>query len=47
MIKTNQTSVYESPAVEVLTLMAEGDILIGSPTGEDFNDQEDYGGTWA
>lgn len=38
--------IYETPCIEILEMIAEGSILSAS-TGESFEDQEDYGGSWS
>lgn len=37
---------YMTPMVEVLELFLDGAVLTGS-TGESFNEQENYEGTWS
>ena len=38
--------IYMTPETEVIGILPEGSILTGS-TGESFNDQEDFGGSWS
>ena len=38
--------IYFTPHIEILEMLTEGNILTGS-TGESFNDQEDFGGSWS
>ncbi len=37
---------YKSPVIEIVEMLTEGSILAAS-TGESFNDQEDFGGSWS
>ena len=37
---------YMSPMMEILELVTDGTVLTGS-TGESFNEQENYEGTWS
>ena len=37
---------YDTPEIEIIEILAEGSILSGS-TGESFDDQDDYGGSWS
>ena len=38
--------IYYTPHIEIMEMLNEGSILAGS-TGESFNDQEDFGGSWS
>ena len=38
--------IYRTPEIDIIEILAEGNILSGS-TGESFNDQEDFGGSWS
>ena len=39
-------SEYTAPEIEFVELAQDGIIMAQSPTGESFNDQERYDGTW-
>jgi len=38
--------IYTTPAVEIIEILSEGSFLTGS-TGESFNDQENFEGSWS
>lgn len=43
---TKSMEAYKSPLIEIVEMLTEGSILAAS-TGESFNDQEDFGGSWS
>ncbi len=38
--------IYNTPDIEIIEILTEGNILAGS-TGESYEDQEDFGGSWS
>lgn len=43
----NCTAKYIAPAIETVEIDLDSPILIGSPTGESFDPQENFDGEWA
>lgn len=39
--------IYQTPTAEIMELDFEAAVLAGSPTGESYDSQENFGGEWS